>query len=189
MPLFIITCLFSVCSMAVQLTMRCFAHQLSFPAGQGSLFSFSHFLRTGRSKAWPETMLSVTLGVAEGLLGHGSLRLASEISPETLCLMWKLDLRKKTWEVLYLALLPIIPWKINKANGMTGAASWLPNYTHEFVSPLSDLGKTVRASILTTDDHPNIVAGMVVWCEFLAKKKLGSERHFSSEIVNILKCI
>lgn len=58
---------------------------------------------------------------------------------------------------------------------MTGAASWLPNYTHELVSPLSDLGKTVRASILTTDDHPNIAAGMVVWCEFLAKKKLGSE--------------
>lgn len=67
----------------------------SFPVGQGSLFSFSHFLRTGRSKAWPKTVLSVTSGVAEGLLDHGSLHLASETSPETLCLMRKPDIRKK----------------------------------------------------------------------------------------------
>ena len=167
--------------------MRCFAHQLPFQLVRGpfSLFLIS-WEQEGVKHGPRQCCLS---GVAEGLLDHGSLHLASETFTKTLCLMWKPDIRKKDWEVLYLALLPIIPRKINKTNGVTGAASWLPNYTHELVSPLSDLGKTVRASILTTDDHPNIVAGMVVWCEFLAKNKLGSERHFSSEIVNILKCI
>lgn len=38
---------------------------------------------------------TVTSGVAEGLPDHGSLHLASEASPETLCLKWKPDIRKK----------------------------------------------------------------------------------------------
>jgi len=48
-----------------------------------------------------------------------------------------------------------------------------PNYTWEFVFPLSDLVRPVGASILINDDHPIIAAGnggTMVWCEFLTKK-------------------
>lgn len=42
---------------------------------------------------------------------------------------------------------------------MIWAASLPPNYTLEFVFPLSGLGRPVRASVLINDDHPLIAAG------------------------------
>lgn len=53
-------------------------------------------------------------------------------------------------------------------------ASLPPNYSHEFVFPLSDLVRPVRgAFILINDDHPIIGAGnsgTMVGCKFLTKK-------------------
>lgn len=38
-------------------------------------------------------------------------------------------------------------------------ASLPPNHTLDFVFPLSDLERPVRASVLINDDHPIIAAG------------------------------
>lgn len=58
MPLFIITCLFSVCSRAVQLTMRCSGISDFFSRWSGIPFPFSSFLNRKEYKALPKTLLS-----------------------------------------------------------------------------------------------------------------------------------
>ena len=168
--------------------MRCFAHQLCFPVGQGPFFLFLISWEQEAVKHGPRQYCHIRSGRGFTRSWFSPLGLRS-VSWDPVFEVETWHKKKRLGKSFIWLFFQLSHERLNKTNGMTGAASWLPNYTHEFVSPLSDLGKPVRASILPTDDHPNIVAGMVVWCEFLAKKKLGSERHFSSEIVNILKCI